>query len=305
MSETDQPSTPSVAVGEQAGRSARRRRRRWRVRLAILVGVCVLGAAGIAASLTSASLTSGGGHGSSTPRAASAASSTIPSTTTAVPVDRGPFTILTTKVGALRVYAQPTASSTVVATLAAKTEYGFGATLLVNPDEPSRPTGWLPVTVPLHKPNDTPGWVQVSDVTTSETQYAIRISLAQHTLVLLKGGQEVLRTSVIIGAPATLTPTGRFFVTDPLNCNRSSVEGFPVAQCGSAYGAFAIGTSGLSEKLDSFDGTIPQIAIHGMDNPQSDLGKDLSNGCVRMPNDVIVQIARITPLLGTPVTITA
>ena len=90
-----------------------------------------------------------------------------------------------------------------------------------------------------------------------------------------------------------------------MNCNQQSVPGYPVVQCGSAYGVFAIGTSGLSEKLDSFDGTIPQIALHGTDLPDSSLGQDLSNGCIRMPNDVIVQIAKIAPLLGTPVTITA
>jgi lipoprotein-anchoring transpeptidase ErfK/SrfK len=150
-----------------------------------------------------------------------------------------------------------------------------------------------------------PGWVQAADVTTSQTTYAIRVSLTDHTLVLLKSGTTVLTTKVIIGASATATPVGRFYLTDPLNCNKESVPGYQVAQCGSAYGTFAIGTSGLSEKLDSFDGTMPQIALHGTDLPASSLGQDLSNGCVRMPNDVILQIAQITPLLGTPVTITA
>ncbi|MEX0664922.1 MAG: L,D-transpeptidase [Acidimicrobiia bacterium] len=158
---------------------------------------------------------------------------------------------------------------------------------------------------PLRKPNGTSGWVRASHVTVSTTTYSITVSLSQRTLVLLNAGQPVLSTRVIIGASESPTPTGRFYLTDPVNCNEELVPGYPVGQCSGAYGAFAIGTSGLSEALDSFDGTIPQIAIHGTSLPDSEMGKDLSNGCVRMPNSVILEIAKITPLLGTPVTITA
>jgi lipoprotein-anchoring transpeptidase ErfK/SrfK len=160
------------------------------------------------------------------------------------------------------------------------------------------------VLVPLEKPNQQVGWVQGSDVTLSQTTYLIRVSLSEHSLVLLNSGQEVLRTPVIIGTAETPTPTGRFYVTDPVNCNQSQVPQFPVAQCSGAYGAFALGTSGLSETLDSFQGTIPQIALHGTNLPDSELGKDLSNGCVRMPNAIVLQIAQTVPI-GTPVYITA
>jgi lipoprotein-anchoring transpeptidase ErfK/SrfK len=238
-------------------------------------------------------------------KATAATTTTLVPTTSTTRLDGGPFDVVTTKGSVLTVYSAPAASSSVVATVPAKTDYRIPATLLVNPDEPSRPAGWFPVTVPFKKPNNMRGWVQAADVTISQTTYAIRVSLTDHTLVLLKSGTTVLTTKVIIGAPATATPVGRFYLTDPLNCNKESVPGYQVAQCSSAYGSFAIGTSGLSEKLDSFDGTMPQIALHGTDLPASSLGQDLSNGCVRMPNDVILQIAQITPLLGTPVTITA
>ena len=164
---------------------------------------------------------------------------------------------------------------------------------------------FVPVFTPLHKPNDTPGWVLAKEVTLSQTPYAIDINLTSHTLVLSNAGQEVLSTKVIIGAPQSPTPTGRFYLTDPVNCNTMSVPGYPVAKCKKVYGAFAIGTSGLSDALDSFSGTVPQIAIHGMNLPESELGKDLSNGCVRVPNAIILQLAKLTPLLGIPVTITA
>jgi lipoprotein-anchoring transpeptidase ErfK/SrfK len=229
---------------------------------------------------------------------------TVPRTPPALP-HSGPFTVATSKVDQLRIYGQPNTADPPIATLPAKTAYGITTTLLTDPDVANPVSGWVLVTVPLHRPNDTEGWVQESDVTLTQTSYAINISLSQHTLVLLNAGHPVLSTQIIIGAPQTPTPTGRFFLTDPINCNTVSVPGYPVAQCSSVYGAFAIGTSGLSDALDSFDGTIPQIALHGTDLPVSQLGTNQSNGCVRMPNDMIIQIARITPLLGTPVTITA
>jgi lipoprotein-anchoring transpeptidase ErfK/SrfK len=228
---------------------------------------------------------------------------TAPRTTPTLP-DSGPFTVATTKVDQLRIYGQPSTAGSAIATLPGKTSYGSTTTLLTDPEVPNPVSGWVPVTVPLHKPNDTTGWVQASDVTLTQTNYAIDISLSHHTLVLLNAGQSVLTTQIIIGASKSPTPTGLFFLTDPINCNTISVPGYPLGQCSPVYGAFAIGTSGLSDVLDSFDGTIPQIALHGTDLPASQLGTDQSNGCVRMPNDVITQIAKLTPLLGTPVTIT-
>ena len=234
-----------------------------------------------------------------------ATTTTIASRTTPTLADNGPSTIATTKVDQLTIYRQPSTAGSVMATLPAKTSYGNITTLLTDPDVPNPVSGWVPVTVPLHIPNDTIGWVQASDVTLTQSSYAIDISLSQHTLVLLEAGRPALTTQIIIGAPKSPTPTGRFFLTDPINCNTISVPGYSLGQCSPVYGAFAIGTSGLSDVLASFDGTIPQIALHGTDLPASQLGTDQSNGCVRMPNDVITQIARLTPLLGTPVTITS
>jgi lipoprotein-anchoring transpeptidase ErfK/SrfK len=44
------------------------------------------------------------------------------------------------------------------------------------------------------------------------------------------------------------------------------------------------------------------VAIHGTNEPQL-MGQDASNGCIRVTNDIIVQIALEAPL-GTPVIIT-
>ena len=190
----------------------------------------------------------------------------------------------------------------------ATTAYRAKTTLLVDTftqrPESSVPPDWLPVTVPLKKPNNTPGWIKKSDVTVTPTSYEIRVHLFFHTVDLVLNDKVVFSTKAILGTPETPTPTGTFYVTDPVNCNTESVPGYPVGQCSGAYGVFAIGTSALSEKLDSFAGTIPQIALHGTNLPDTELGKNLSNGCIRLPNDAILKIAKIVPLLGTPVIIT-
>ena len=213
--------------------------------------------------------------------------------------------VATSVVSQLVIFDAPSKSAGTLATLGPTTAYRAPTTLAVDADRSEAPKGWLPVAVPLHKPNDTQGWIRQRDVRLTQSPFEIRVHLATHTLELLENGTQVFTTPVIIGTPETPTPVGRFHLMDPVNCNTPSVRAYPVGHCTSVYGAFAIGTSGLSDVLDSFDGGIPQIALHGTDLPASELGKDLSNGCIRMPNDAILHLARITPLLGTPVIISA
>jgi len=200
---------------------------------------------------------------------------------------RAPALIATTKGGALSVYDQP--NGKVVTTLAAKTDYGLPRTLLATSSQPD----WLQVLLPK-QPNDTSGWIRGSDVTTATTDYSMRISLGQHHLWLYKAGAPVVDSAVVIGKQETPTPTGLFYVTDPVDLQ---------SQPNGPYGAFALGLSGYSNTLPSFDGGPPQIAVHG--TPFADqVGQDISNGCVRVPSPIILQIAKVVPL-GTPVTIQA
>ena len=46
---------------------------------------------------------------------------------------------------------------------------------------------------------------------------------------------------------------------------------------------------------DSFDGGLPEIALHGTNQP-SLVGSAASNGCIRMPNDAILQLESLVPL---------
>ena len=217
----------------------------------------------------------------------STTATTLPASTatTAAPAPAAAV-VATTKGTPITVFDAP-AGTKVVTTLSARTDYGLPRTLLVTDRQP----GWLHVLLPM-RPNDTPGWVRDTDVTLGSTPYSIRVDLAAHELTVLNGDQVVLQSQTVIGTPATPTPKGTFYVTDPVDL-RTHPNG--------AYGAFALGLSGYSEVLMSFNGGPGQIAIHGT-TATNLLGQDKSNGCVRVPNDVIVRIAQTVPL-GTPVSI--
>jgi lipoprotein-anchoring transpeptidase ErfK/SrfK len=198
-----------------------------------------------------------------------------------------PAQIATTKVPTLQVFDQPAATAKVVTTLTAKTDYGLPRTLLATAAQP----GWLHVLLPI-RPNGSQGWVRAGDVSVTTTDYQIHIALASHHLTLTKAGAPVVATPVVIGKGQTPTPTGQFYVTDPVDLQ---------AAPNGAYGAFALGLSAFSDVLTSFNGGPGQIAVHG--TPYADqVGQDLSNGCVRVPNPLILQIAKAVPL-GTPVVI--
>jgi lipoprotein-anchoring transpeptidase ErfK/SrfK len=138
------------------------------------------------------------------------------------------------------------------------------------------------------------GWVREADVTPGSTTYAIKISLSEHKLTLTESDNLVLEAPIVIGKAETPTPPGKYYITDPVDL-QSRPNG--------AYGAYALGISGYSEVLKTFNGGPGQLAVHG-GAWDGQLGTDVSNGCIRVLNDVILQIAGVTPL-GTPVEIVA
>ena len=182
-------------------------------------------------------------------------------------------------------YSQPDAAAPVVSKFPATTYYGLPTTLLVTDQQ----TGWLKTLLPI-QPNGTTGWVHDTDVTLSQTTMRMQISLSSRYLVLYDGATKILDTGVGIGKDQTPTPLGLFYVTDPVDLT---------TRPNGAYGAFALGLSGFSDVLKSFDGGPPQIAVHG-DTVAADVGEKVSNGCIRVPNPAILEIAKRVPL-GTPV----
>jgi lipoprotein-anchoring transpeptidase ErfK/SrfK len=170
--------------------------------------------------------------------------------------------------------------------LPATTAFGSARALLIDGDD----GGWLRVLLPT-RPNGSTGWIRRADVELRRVDEAIEIDLSARTLRLLVDGRVVVTTPVAIGAPDNPTPTGRFYVVDKL------ATGDP----DDTYGPVAFGLSGHSLDLGEFAGGDGQIGIHGTNDPGS-IGQAVSHGCIRLHNDVILQLADLVPL-GTPVVI--
>lgn len=233
------------------------------------------------------------GRESDAARVSQAVETTTTSTTAAAPV--GGSTIATTTGDPIDVHTEPAAGSEVQTTLTPVTEYAIPRTLLVVDEAPAGAATpeWLQVLLPM-RPNGSTGWIEAADVTLSTTTYEIRVELGAHKLTLLDDGQIVLEAPTVTGKEATPTPLGRFYITDPVD-----LQDRPTG----AYGAYALGLSGYSEVLMEFNGGPGQIAVHGTNNTAL-LGQDASNGCIRVDNDTILQIANTVPV-GTPVEIVA
>ncbi len=193
---------------------------------------------------------------------------------------------------ALAVAAEPAGDA--LTTLTAWSAYGSALTLLAIDEADVGGDTWYEVLVPM-QPNGTTGWIREEDVTVSSTDVRIDVYLDEHELVLSQGGEDLLTTGVVIGDPDdSPTPVGVYSVTDPLDFTANTTG---------VYGAYALGLSGFSETLDSFDGGLPQLAIHGTNRPEL-IGESVSNGCVRVTNDAVLEIAEVAGL-GTPVVVHA
>jgi lipoprotein-anchoring transpeptidase ErfK/SrfK len=200
---------------------------------------------------------------------------------------RMPYRTAATKGGDITVWGSPSDAGEPMTTLSSKTEYLVPRTLLVF----DQYNDWLHVYLP-ERPNGSTGWVKASDVNVSDPlDYQVRISLAEHKLTVLKNGVVDFEAGVAIGSEQYPTPTGFFYLTDPIDLHKRSNLG---------YGVFAYGISGHSDALTDFMGGDAQIGIHGTNNP-GDIGRDISHGCVRLTNEDIERFSQLP--LGTPVTI--
>ncbi len=150
---------------------------------------------------------------------------------------------------------------------------------------------WAKVLVPV-RPNHTEGYVRLSDVEITTTGFRIEVSLSDTTLTAFDGDEVIAETSVVIGTPFSQTPTGLFYVTDMV----------PYENPDGVYGPIALATNGYSEWMDEFDTGVPVVALHGTSRPEQ-VGEAISNGCIRVPNDIIDMLAETVPQ-GTPVLIT-
>jgi hypothetical protein len=132
------------------------------------------------------------------------------------------------------------------------------------------------------------GWIPLDGLRADSTSIKLVADLSRRSLWVLRDGRVEARFATAIGAPATPTPAGLYFVTDLI----------PVPR-GGPYGTFAVGLSGVQEGLPSSWHGGDQLAIHGTNNPAS-IGRPVSHGCLRVSNTALA-VLRSVLTLGTPV----
>jgi lipoprotein-anchoring transpeptidase ErfK/SrfK len=183
------------------------------------------------------------------------------------------------------VYSSPGAA-TPSQTLINPTREGVQLTFEVK----SRQGDWINVQIPK-RPNESFGWVKASDVKLRTVTNHIIVELSKHRLSAWHGSQMLMETLVGVGKSVSPTPLGSFYVD------------ISVRNPGGPYGKHMLSVAAYSNVLRNFGGGVGQIAIHGT-NAVDSVGKDASNGCLRLTNDAVVKLATMAPT-GTPVFIVA
>jgi lipoprotein-anchoring transpeptidase ErfK/SrfK len=192
------------------------------------------------------------------------------------------------------VRAAPSARSSVVAQLGREDENGFAQVVgvVASRTNGSCTPGWYRVQLAV-LPNETEGWVRAWAVAVYRVPTRIVVDLSDRRLRLYRGGKVVFGTPVAVGASATPTPPGRYFVN----------ERWTLRDPSGPFGPAALGISAHSVALQDVWVEHGPIAIHGTNEPWS-IGEAASNGCVRVPNDAMRALFPLAPA-GTPVVVRA
>ena len=176
-------------------------RNRSVVAVVAVVALFVLGAAACG----------GGGDAKSAPPTTVATTTTLPApTTTTLPPNGSRIAQVT--VPTLQVYDQPGAPAP---------SRTFPNPWYVNDDarypvqqvflaEALQP-GWVQILLPI-RPNGSTGWVRSTDVQLAVNTYRVVVQLSLHQITVFNGAAVFYQGPVAIGAPATPTPTGNYFI---------------------------------------------------------------------------------------------
>lgn len=155
--------------------------------------------------------------------------------------------------------------------------------------EVSRSGRYGKVAVPW-SPTHRAGWIDMRGLSRTRTKFEVVASLSRRTLSVYRSGRKLFTAPMAVGAPASPTPPGRYFVTDRSPWNASS-----------SFGSFIFGISGVQTNLPAGWGGGNLLAIHGTNNPSS-IGQAASAGCLRVSRATLERLERVL-VLGAPVII--
>ncbi|HEV7763008.1 MAG TPA: L,D-transpeptidase [Acidimicrobiales bacterium] len=150
---------------------------------------------------------------------------------------------------------------------------------------------WLPVFLPVG-PSGSRGWVRTADVALDPNVYRVEVALGARTLKVRRGDEVVIDTPIGVGAGATPTPGGTYFLAELIRQPPGDGDG-------AGGGTYGYELSGGAE-----DASTPARAdVHGDDGTLGIDGPG-DQGGIRVPDDVITEMVDILPL-GTPVDVRA
>lgn len=141
---------------------------------------------------------------------------------------------------------------------------------------------WAKVYVPA-RPNGTTAWVQTGQFNWGSSNRMLQINVSNNTVTVFEGSNVLLTTAAVTGKSSSRTPLANGWVEEIM------------AGPSSAYGPRLISLGIFSDALNSFGGSIPKIALHGTSSPGL-MGQYASNGCIRVRNEIITQIAGMMPI---------
>jgi L,D-transpeptidase catalytic domain len=189
-----------------------------------------------------------------------------------------------------KVYAQPSPDARAVGRLRLLTEDGFPevyVALARRRDVDG--SAWILLRLP-QRPNDVTGWVRRRTLGPFHVVHTRLVVDRRALLVTLYDrGVRRFRARVGIGAPATPTPGGWFWIREKLRVRSNPI-----------YGTRAMGTAAYSDVFTDWPGG-GVIGVHGTNEPGLIPGRP-SHGCIRLENRDMERLYALTPV-GTPLLI--
>lgn len=162
------------------------------------------------------------------------------------------------------------------------TYFGNSLAMMVVDGEPG--DEWAEVMIPT-RPIMT-AWVNTSQYSWSSSDYYVRVDISTNTVKVWRGDEVIVDdVSVVTGNEGRETPVASTFVDEIMRGPSS------------AYGPWLLSLGVFSDAINTFGsaGGLPKVALHGTNQP-SLLGQYASNGCIRLPNDVITMLANEVPV---------
>jgi lipoprotein-anchoring transpeptidase ErfK/SrfK len=138
---------------------------------------------------------------------------------------------------------------------------------------------WMKVAVP-GRPNSHTGWIRAQATREASSPWRVVVQLGPRRVSVTYRDRLVRTFPAVVGAPATPTPTGRFFVEESVAL-APGLAGAPVA----------LALSARSDVLEQFAGGPGQIAIHGRGGVGGVPGTAVSHGCIRLQTRAITWMA--------------